>query len=52
MYHEERIIKGVLCWRSTPSGLWTQYTAAELTAKLQALLAREEVCDRWIWAEQ
>jgi hypothetical protein len=37
MYHEERVIDGVLCWRGTPDGEWTEYTAKELTAMVQGL---------------
>jgi len=34
MYHEEKIIDGVLCWRGTPDGEWTQKTAKQLTDML------------------
>jgi len=34
MYHEEKIIDGILCWRSTPQGDWIAYTAEQLTEKL------------------
>lgn len=37
MYHEEKIIDGVLCWRGTPRGEFIQYTAEELTQKIVAL---------------
>lgn len=33
MYKEERVVNGVLCWRGTPNGEWTQYTAEEITAR-------------------
>lgn len=33
MYHEEKIIDGVLCWRGTPDGEWQQYSKVELTSK-------------------
>lgn len=36
MYYEEQIVNGVLCWRSTPNGEWTRFTAQELTDKLHA----------------
>ena len=32
MYHEEKVIDGVLCWRGTPDGEWQQYTLEQLTA--------------------
>lgn len=31
MYYEEKIINGVLCWRSKPDDEWTPYTIAELS---------------------
>jgi hypothetical protein len=34
MYHEEKIINGVLCHRGTPDGLWLAYTPEQLTARL------------------
>jgi len=34
MYHEEKVINGVLCWRGTPDGEWQQYTAEALTIAL------------------
>lgn len=34
MFKEERIIDGVLCWRSTPNGEWIRYTIHEMTKKL------------------
>lgn len=36
MYHEEQVINGVLCWRGTPDGEWTQYTIEALTIALTA----------------
>lgn len=35
MYHEERAINGVLCWRGLPSGEWYEYTAKQLTERLE-----------------
>ena len=37
MYHEEKIIDGVLCFRSTPKGLFQPYTAKLLTEKIVKL---------------
>ena len=37
MYHEEKIIDGVLCHRGLPNDDWTPYTAAQLTARLQQM---------------
>ena len=34
MYHEEKVINGVLCWRSSPNGTWTQYTPEQLTKRI------------------
>jgi hypothetical protein len=36
MYFEQKIIKGVLCYRSSPSGEWTEYSKEELTGMLQS----------------
>ena len=35
MYHEEKIINGVLHWRGLPDATFTAYTAAELTERLK-----------------
>ena len=32
MYHEEKIINGVLHWRGAPDGEWVPYTIGELSA--------------------
>jgi hypothetical protein len=40
MYHEDAVILGVLCWRSTPDGDWTEYTAHQITRMLVAREAR------------
>jgi hypothetical protein len=37
MYHDEKIINGILYWRGTPNGEWTQYTLTQLTAKIERL---------------
>lgn len=42
MYHEEKIIDGVLCWRGTPDGEWTQYTLQALTSALRAERVRSK----------
>lgn len=34
MYHEEKVINGVLSWRGTPNGTWIQYTPEQLTKRL------------------
>lgn len=34
MYYEEKILNGVLCWRGTPNGDWTEKTAKQLTDML------------------
>ena len=40
MYYEEKWIDGKLCWRSSPDGEWTAYTAYELGHRYQAELKR------------
>jgi hypothetical protein len=34
MYYEEKIIDGVLCWRSHPKGEWMPFSLEALTKKL------------------
>jgi hypothetical protein len=36
VYYEEKIINGVLCWRSTPNGDWIEKTPKQLTEQLVA----------------
>jgi hypothetical protein len=33
MFHEEKIINGVLHWRSTPDSLFKPFTAEQMTTK-------------------
>lgn len=33
MYHEDRMVDGVLCWRGTPDGEFIPYTVEQLSAK-------------------
>ena len=40
MYHEEKVINGVLCWRGTPDGEWAQYTLEAMTVALTSERAR------------
>ena len=40
MYHEERVIDGILCWRGTPDGEWIQFTPKALTEIIAALLRK------------
>jgi hypothetical protein len=35
MYHEEKMIDGVLCWRGDPDGEFTPYTAEQLSRKYE-----------------
>jgi len=37
MYHEEKVIDGVLHWKSDPRGEWTAYTAFQLTQRIISL---------------
>lgn len=31
MYHEEKVINGILCYRSTPNGEWEEYSKEWMT---------------------
>lgn len=42
MYHEENVIDGVLCWRSTPNGEWIKYSDRQLTDKLMDISRQAE----------
>ena len=46
MYHEEKVINGVLCWRGTPDGEWQQYTAEALTIALVSERERSKDLER------
>ena len=37
MYYEERVINGVLCYRTSPDGAWRQFSQKELTATVVKL---------------
>lgn len=37
MFYEEKVIDGVLCWRSSPDGEWVKKTPEQLTDALVAL---------------
>lgn len=34
MFYEEKVISGILHWRSTPEGEWTAKTAEQLSEKI------------------
>ena len=34
MYYDERVINGVLCYRTTPNGCWRHVSAETLTTRL------------------
>lgn len=34
MYFEEKIIEGILCFRSSPNGAWQAYSREELTKRV------------------
>ena len=36
MYYEEQWIEGALCWRTSPYGAWTRYTANELAHRYES----------------
>jgi hypothetical protein len=48
MYHEEKIIDGVLCNRGTPTGEWKPYTPEALTIMLNGARARIEALKLFI----
>ena len=35
MYHVEKIINGVLCFKSTPNGEWIPFSVQEITRRLK-----------------
>lgn len=39
MFHEEKIIDGLLHYRTMPDGEWTPYTAEQLTEKIEKMKA-------------
>jgi hypothetical protein len=39
MYYEEKIIKGILCWRGTPKGAWIAVSQQEIATKYMAIKA-------------
>jgi hypothetical protein len=34
MYHDEKLIDGILHWRGTRNGQWTAYTAEQLSERV------------------
>ena len=52
MYYEERWIGGKFCWRTSPNGAWTAYTANELAHRYQAELQRAHDPQRALDAER
>ena len=38
MYYEEKIIGGVMCYRTNPDSKFTQYTMTELSIRYEGLL--------------
>ena|SRR4030042_6207429 len=43
MYHEERLINGIMHWRNEPNGEWTAYTLEELSVKYEQLRNRQGI---------
>lgn len=37
MYHEERVINRILCFRTTPKGKFIPYSLEQLTEKIQKM---------------
>ncbi len=37
MYHEEKVIGGILCYRNSPHGSWREFTAKALTLAFLSL---------------
>ena len=52
MYYEERWIDGKFCWRTSPDGAWTAYTANELAHRYQAELQRAHDLQRALDVER
>lgn len=42
MYHEEKVIDGVLCWRGTPNAEFQPYTLLALTTAFIAMKSAYE----------
>ena len=40
MYYEERICHGVLYWRGTPDGEWTEFTLVQMCKKYKEQIER------------
>ncbi|MHC4648889.1 MAG: hypothetical protein ACYTBJ_25835 [Planctomycetota bacterium] len=48
MYHEEKVIDGILCHRTTPDGYWIPYTLEAMTIALRAERTQNEK-HRTLW---
>jgi hypothetical protein len=42
MYYEEKIIDGILCWRSNPDGEWKKFRVEVLTGEIVRLKSINE----------
>ena len=43
MFYEEKIINGILMYRITPDGDWTQVSATKMTSRIASLEEREKI---------
>lgn len=48
MFYEEKLIGGVLMWRSQPGGEWTPMSSEKLTQKLVAAMAEQQATQETI----
>ena len=48
MYYEEKVVNGILCYRTTPSGEWIPFTQQALTIALTSCRGQNEK-NRWLW---
>ena len=52
MYYEEQWIEGALCWRTSPYGAWTRYTANELAHRYESAEKRAAAAQATVEALQ
>jgi hypothetical protein len=46
MFCEEKVVSGILCWRSNPDGAWHEYNTQELSMKVMGLQHQIEQAGR------
>ena len=40
MYYEEKVINGILCFKSSPNGAWIEYSLESLTKMYEGLKSK------------